>query len=78
MIGHRGLALGEAVRAGSGDERPIQKELVMGTVSSNPILRGDWGMAVAEMEKGHLESDSQQARRRPKRDHGSPGRRGGV
>lgn len=41
--GKPGLALGDAVRVGSGDERPICKELVMGTVSSNPILRSDWG-----------------------------------
>lgn len=46
----------------------------MGIVSSSPVLRGDWGMAVAEMEKEDLGNDSEEARRRPKREHGSLGR----
>lgn len=62
------------MRAGSGDERPIHKELVTGTVSWNPILRGDWGKAVAEMEKEDLGNDSEEARRRPKREPREPGR----
>ena len=59
---------------GSRDERPIQKELVMGTVSSSPVLRGDWGMAAAGMKKEDLGSDSEEARRKPKREPGSLGR----
>lgn len=46
----------------------------MGIVSSSPVLRGDWGMAAAEMEKEDLGNDSEEARRRPKREPGSLGR----
>lgn len=42
-VGKAGLALGDAVSVGSGDERPFRKELVTGTMSSDPILRSDWG-----------------------------------
>lgn len=41
--GKPGLALGDTVRVGSGDGRPIRKELAVGTVSSDPILKSDWG-----------------------------------
>lgn len=56
------------MREGSGDERPVPKELVMGTVSSDPILKSDWGMAAIEMEKENLGGDSEEARSRPKRE----------
>lgn len=58
--------------AGSGDARPVQKELV--TVSLSPVVRGDWGMAAAEMEMEDWESDSEEASRRLQREPRSLGR----
>lgn len=55
------------MRVGSGDERPIPKELVMDTVSSDPVLKNDWGMAAVEMEREDLGGDSEEARSRLKR-----------
>lgn len=39
----------------------------------SPVVRGDWGMAAAEMEMEDWESDSEEARRRPQREPRSPG-----
>lgn len=56
------------MRVGSGDERFIYKELVIGIVSWNFILRGDWGKVVVEMEKEDLGNDFEEVRRRLKRE----------
>ena len=71
-MGNLGRALSGAWMAGSGDARPVQKELV--TVSSSSVVRGDWGTAAAEMEMEDWESDSEEDRKRPQREPRSPRR----
>lgn len=43
-------------------------------MSSSSVVRGDWGMAAAEMEIEDWESASEGARRRPQREPRGPGR----